>query len=54
MKEDPKEILSLDSLLIGYSSGNITKALLPPLNAGAKTGELIAVIGRNGIGKSTL
>lgn len=54
MKGDPKEILSLDSLKIGYSSGNITKVLLPPLNACAKTGELIAVIGRNGIGKSTL
>jgi iron complex transport system ATP-binding protein len=54
MKEDPKEILSLDSLEIGYSSGNINKFLLPPLNACAKTGELIAVIGRNGIGKSTL
>lgn len=54
MKEDPKEILSLDSLKIGYSSGNINTVLLPPLNACAKTGELIAVIGRNGIGKSTL
>jgi iron complex transport system ATP-binding protein len=54
MKEDPKEILSLDSLKIGYSSGNINKILLPPLNACAKKGELIAVIGRNGIGKSTL
>ena len=54
MKEDPKEILSLDSLKIGYSSANINKILLPPLNACAKKGELIAVIGRNGIGKSTL
>jgi iron complex transport system ATP-binding protein len=46
--------LSLESLKIGYSSGKTRKVLLPPLNAGAVTGELIAVIGRNGIGKSTL
>jgi len=48
------EILSLNSLKIGYVSGNNKKVLLPPLNACAKNGELIAVIGRNGIGKSTL
>jgi iron complex transport system ATP-binding protein len=54
MKEDPEEILSINSLEIGYSSGNTNKVLLPPLTACAKTGELIAVIGRNGIGKSTL
>lgn len=54
MTKDPNEILSLDSLKIGYSSGKTKKVLLPPLNAGAVTGELIAVIGRNGIGKSTL
>ena len=49
-----KKILSLGSLIIGYVSGNNKKILLPPLNACAKKGELIAVIGRNGIGKSTL
>jgi iron complex transport system ATP-binding protein len=54
MKKDSKKILSLDSLKIGYSSGKTKKVLLPPLNASAATGELIAVIGRNGIGKSTL
>jgi iron complex transport system ATP-binding protein len=54
MKKDPKEILSLDSLEIGYSSGKTKKVLLPPLNSSAVAGELIAVIGRNGIGKSTL
>jgi iron complex transport system ATP-binding protein len=48
------EILSLDSLKIGYISGRQENALLPPLNAVANKGELIAVIGRNGIGKSTL
>jgi iron complex transport system ATP-binding protein len=48
------EILSLDSLKIGYTSGKNEKVLLPPLSACANRGELIAVIGRNGIGKSTL
>ena len=48
------EILKLDSLKIGYMSGKDEKVLLPPLNATAFEGELIAVIGRNGVGKSTL
>lgn len=54
MKNSPEEILSLDSLRIGYFSGKTENVLLPPLNAHARKGELIAVIGRNGIGKSTL
>jgi iron complex transport system ATP-binding protein len=52
--EAKKEILSFESLLIGYISGKTTKILLPPLNARAFQGELIAMIGQNGIGKSTL
>jgi iron complex transport system ATP-binding protein len=48
------EILSIDSLEIGYRSGKKARRLLPPLSASARPGELIAVIGRNGIGKSTL
>ncbi len=28
--------------------------LLPPLDASASAGELVAILGRNGIGKSTL
>ena len=54
MKTNLKKILSLDSLKIGYASGKNENVLLPPLNACANCGELIAVIGRNGIGKSTL
>ena len=50
----PEKILTLDSLKIGYTSGKNENILLPPLNASADSGELIAVIGRNGIGKSTL
>jgi iron complex transport system ATP-binding protein len=49
-----EKILSFNSLKIGYSSGRHEKILLPPLTASAKSGELIAVIGKNGIGKSTL
>jgi iron complex transport system ATP-binding protein len=54
MKMNRTEILSLDALKIGYVSGKQEKILLPPLNTSANKGELIAVIGRNGIGKSTL
>jgi iron complex transport system ATP-binding protein len=54
MKKNHDIILSLDSLKIGYGSGKNENVLLPPLVAGAKRGELISVIGRNGIGKSTL
>lgn len=54
MEMNSKEILSVDSLRIGYRSGKNENVLLPPLKARANFGELIAVIGRNGIGKSTL
>lgn len=47
-------ILSVSSLRIGYSSGRRSISILPELNISASSGELIAVIGRNGIGKSTL
>ncbi len=49
-----EEILSFDSLEIGYTSGKNRKVLLPALKAFAAKGELVAVIGKNGIGKSTL
>ncbi len=54
MKRDNEKILSLNSLRIGYSEGKTGNILLPPLNASARRGEMIALIGRNGIGKSTL
>jgi iron complex transport system ATP-binding protein len=54
MEMKNSEILSIDSLKIGYASGRQTRILLPPLTASAGRGELVAVIGRNGIGKSTL
>jgi iron complex transport system ATP-binding protein len=54
MDASKEKILSFESLLIGYKSGATRIVLLPPLNAFALNGELIAVIGQNGIGKSTL
>jgi len=54
MSSNVNEILKLDSLRIGYFSGRKEYQLLSPLNACGRRGELIAVIGRNGIGKSTL
>ncbi len=48
------KILSLESVCIGYTNNRKGKSILPPLTASAGRGELIAVIGRNGIGKSTL
>lgn len=54
MKEKETAILSIESLGIGYGSGARKKILLPPLTASAGRGELVAIIGRNGIGKSTL
>lgn len=54
MEGNMEKILSFESLLIGYSSGGYKNVLLPPLNASALKGELIAVVGQNGVGKSTL
>jgi iron complex transport system ATP-binding protein len=54
MKMNSNGILSFSSLKIGYVSGRRENILLPPLSACAYKGELISVIGRNGIGKSTL
>jgi iron complex transport system ATP-binding protein len=54
MERETHGILSLKDLSLGYRSGRNERNLLLPLNASARPGELIAVIGRNGIGKSTL
>jgi iron complex transport system ATP-binding protein len=49
-----KKILSFDNLEIGFVSGKHKNILLPPARGTAYEGELIAVIGKNGVGKSTL
>lgn len=54
MKKARRKILSFSSLEIGYRSGSTRRILLPPSDATASEGELVAVIGENGIGKSTL
>lgn len=54
MNSSGSEILTINSLLIGYASGKHPVPILPPLDASAYKGELVAVLGRNGIGKSTL
>lgn len=54
MRKDAAEILSLDSLRIGYGDRRAQNVLLTPLTATGRKGEMIALIGKNGIGKSTL
>ncbi|HOW10615.1 MAG TPA: ABC transporter ATP-binding protein [Bacteroidales bacterium] len=54
MDDKQQIILSLAGLEIGYATSGSKRILLPPLNETACEGELIAVIGRNGVGKSTL
>ena len=54
MNQTGHEILKIQSLLIGYYKRRRPLPLLPPLDASASAGELVALLGRNGIGKSTL
>jgi iron complex transport system ATP-binding protein len=54
MEKNGTEILILDNLSIGYAEVRHSAELLPPLSTSSNGSELIAVIGRNGIGKSTL
>ena len=54
MERESRNILFFDSLEIGYAYGKTNRSLLPPITGSGLEGELIAVIGKNGIGKSTL
>lgn len=49
MKTDEPTLLSCEELVIGYGG----KALLPPINLQVRRGGFVAVVGRNGSGKST-
>jgi iron complex transport system ATP-binding protein len=53
MNEDTG-ILNYRNLEIGFKTAKSNNVILPPLSAVAMKGELIAIIGKNGIGKSTL
>ena len=50
----PKNILSTSSLTIGYETKSGSHIVASDLNLNLKAGKLIALIGENGIGKSTL
>ncbi len=56
MKETDTPILKLEDLQIGYSRSSRRKAscVYGPLNVDIQGPEMIGIIGRNGIGKSTL
>ncbi len=48
-------IVTLESLLIGYNPGKRgEKLLMAPLDLSVRRGEMLALLGSNGIGKSTL
>lgn len=47
-------ILQLEVLKVGYNTAAGKRILFPPINATVLEGEMIAVLGPNGIGKSTL
>ena len=49
-----KNILYTSNLLIGYSSKKATNVIASNINLSFNRGKLIALIGENGIGKSTL
>jgi iron complex transport system ATP-binding protein len=49
-----KNILSTSNLSIGYKTKNLVTTIAEKLNLNLQEGKLIALIGANGIGKSTL
>ena len=50
----PRNILSTSNLSIGYKTKSLTNSIAQNLNLNLKEAKLIALIGANGIGKSTL
>ena len=55
MNNREETILALKGLEVGYrKEGKGRGSLLPPLDAEIKCGEMVSVIGQNGVGKSTL
>lgn len=54
MNNRQTDIIILENLTIGYGSGKNAIILLNNISKSVSTGEMIALIGRNGTGKSTL
>ena len=54
MKTDENNILSTENLTIGYEQKKQQKIIAKGINFAIRKGTLNAVIGKNGIGKSTL
>lgn len=54
MNNSQTEILKLENLTVGYGSGKNAIILLNNINKSVYEGEMIALTGRNGTGKSTL
>ena len=54
MKTDENNILTLENLTIGYEQKKQQKIIAKGINFAIKKGTLNAVVGKNGIGKSTL
>lgn len=53
-KEDQHIVLKTKNLAIGYASKKATTSIASNINIELKKGELVGLIGANGIGKSTL
>jgi len=54
MKDQAKHIIKIDNLSIGYSSKKKTITIASNLNIQLQTGNMVCLLGKNGIGKSTL
>jgi iron complex transport system ATP-binding protein len=54
MKLASEHILKVSNLSIGYTSKNEVKTIASNLNIEIKAGNLVCLLGKNGIGKSTL
>lgn len=52
--DTPESVIELINLTAGYRNGKKTLPVIRNLNAGLKKGEMVCLVGRNGIGKSTL
>lgn len=49
-----KTLLHTENLSVGYASGKVRKLLIEDINVAMQEGELVCLLGQNGVGKSTL